>query len=924
MKTQKLTLIVTLCALSASALNIFAAPKLVDSGTVIESDANYSATSGIYALTVTGSGVFYSGTDIQLSSLQTNPNSGGAVVRNQGTLSLHGGSVSTIGMANHGVAITGTSLGRLEGVTIATVGVNNNAVYASGSSAIIIIGGSLTTDGTFSYGIATDGLGVTAEAREVSISTSGYGGQAVYAMNNSFITVADSTVVTTGSASQGIYANNRTLVNVENTTVRVTGNNSCGIYVYHSSTVVFTGGDIVVSGTRGHGAATAGSENQGLLILNETSISVTGPEANGLNLETSFGDHGVMEVVVNGGVIDSAQGSGITVDRQLPNADGTWPAVTDLAGTNETYNLTVTNGAQISGTSALEVGSIYTGTDSHGKEVPIDKHTVVNMRVADGSMLAGDVNVKDTATVIVDLNNSELTGNTAAKDKATLIISGSNGAAITGDVTGSGTAAIDVTLSGSNSILLGDIAQNDEAVVTITISDDATGSGGFSGGDLIVSDSGVWDFDKDSHVTNGDNSGTLNIGDHAVTFDNLDHTGTINLSVNSDTGDGGSITVETATGDGTMHVDTTGNGQLNPNDVLPGLVSGDGTEHWQWDPINWGIDEIIKDGDHFVKNGTSPAGAVLNSSVAIQQAMWFAQQNSLLKRMGELRYGARASRPPADKEVRVPYNSLIDNIWIRSYGQQLNVGSQVAGKAYEQLIYGVDLGTDHKFTISADRDLYLGVYAGYGRSDIDYRTPGADGELNSYYGGLYATWLHASGFYIDATFKAASVDNDLKAPYGTTQLTASYSDVNLGGSLEIGNKFTFTDDWFIEPQFQVNYLHILAEDYTAGPMSLKAQDLDALQLRLGSLFGRTINLTNGGALQPYVKISGVETISTGVAIRNGYQSTRANTDGARAELGGGLIWQLDTNNQLHLDYEASFGDKYDKPWGLTAGYRHQF
>ncbi|MDR1304375.1 MAG: autotransporter outer membrane beta-barrel domain-containing protein, partial [Verrucomicrobiales bacterium] len=112
--------------------------------------------------------------------------------------------------------------------------------------------------------------------------------------------------------------------------------------------------------------------------------------------------------------------------------------------------------------------------------------------------------------------------------------------------------------------------------------------------------------------------------------------------------------------------------------------------------------------------------------------------------------------------------------------------------------------------------------------------------------------------------------------------------------------------------------------YSAAPLTISAQDLDALQLRIGSLFGRTIKLTNSGALQPYIKVSGVETISSGGTIRNGYQSTRANTDGARAELGAGLIWQLDANNQLHLDYEASFGDKYDKPWGLTAGYRHQF
>jgi outer membrane autotransporter protein len=53
-------------------------------------------------------------------------------------------------------------------------------------------------------------------------------------------------------------------------------------------------------------------------------------------------------------------------------------------------------------------------------------------------------------------------------------------------------------------------------------------------------------------------------------------------------------------------------------------------------------------------------------------------------------------------------------------------------------------------------------------------------------------------------------------------------------------------------------------------------------------------------------------------------TTRANLDGVRAELGAGIIWQLNQHNQLHLDYEASFGDKYDKPWGLTAGYRYQF
>jgi outer membrane autotransporter protein len=147
----------------------------------------------------------------------------------------------------------------------------------------------------------------------------------------------------------------------------------------------------------------------------------------------------------------------------------------------------------------------------------------------------------------------------------------------------------------------------------------------------------------------------------------------------------------------------------------------------------------------------------------------------------------------------------------------------------------------------------------------------------------------------------------------------------VGGSLELGKRFTFADAWFIEPQLQANYLHLLADDYTVtNRQDIQATELDAFQFRLGAQFGRTIKLANGGILQPYLKVSGVEAVSSGGKIKSGYQSQRPNLDGARAEVGAGIIWQLDANNQLHLDYEASFGDKYDKPWGLTAGYRYQF
>jgi hypothetical protein len=371
-------------------------------------------------------------------------------------------------------------------------------------------------------------------------------------------------------------------------------------------------------------------------------------------------------------------------------------------------------------------GSIQT---DGGEALHITGKGTVTVDLQDTDM-AGDITATGSAHSTITLDHGTFTGGIIAGGSSALAVTGGNGAAISGTVSGNDHAAIDLTVSGPGGSFTGDLAQHDDATVTLAITDSAAGRGAWDGGNLNLDGGSQWDFTDHSRLNHGHNSGALNLGDYKVIFDNLTHTGTLNLHVNSDTGAGGTITVtDIADGEGTVHIDATGDGKADPNQVLPGKVTGDGTENWQWDPIDWGIDTIIKDGDHFVKKGTSPAGAVLNSSIAIQQAMWFAQQNSLLKRMGDLRYGARASRPLAGETPA--FHNLIKNIWLRSYGQQLNVGSKVSGKAYEQLIYGVDLGTDHKFTISADSDLYLGVYAGYGRSDLDYRTPGTDGEINS-------------------------------------------------------------------------------------------------------------------------------------------------------------------------------------------------
>ncbi|MDR1303850.1 MAG: autotransporter outer membrane beta-barrel domain-containing protein [Verrucomicrobiales bacterium] len=890
MKTRNLTLILTLlCALGVSALNVFAENKVVTSGTWTEADKTYEAVSNQAALQVSGRETLYEGTNITLSSTFNSTSNGskyGAYVYSQGQLTLTGGTITTSGSTGYGIYLTGSATGLLRDVTIKTTGYAGMGINGSNGSQVV-----------------ADGLDITTE------------GDRAFAFYGADCAITNSTITTSGSNALGLVA------------TYFAGSGSGQLIAEQVKVETY--------GILGNGVELAGSTlTTSVITVRLTDVEVTTFNERASAINVGNGVDSVRILVVDGGRYTAQQGNALNVN------DGASSQTTAILQNYSINNdFTIKGGAVLSGTSALTFSSILTSSDGQQVDVP----TVTTLRVEEHVTLIGDANFKGSATSTVSLDDnssltgrvnaidssrtelnladSTLTGDLTANDHSTLTVTASNGATITGTVSGNDDAVIDLTVSGTGSIIISDINQNYNAAVTVTISDGATGSGGYNGGNLITGGDSTWTFNQDSHGNYGENHGTWNIGDYDVTFDNLTHTGTLNLSVNTDTGDGGSITVETATGDGTVHVDTTGDGQLNPNDVLPGLITGDGTEHWQWDPIDWGIEEIVKDGDHFVKKGTSPAGAVLNSAIAVQQSMWFAQQNSLLKRMGELRYGARASRPqlPGGRDPRAP-NDWLDNIWVRSYGQQANINTGISGlKGFSETQYGVDLGTDHAWLIDDHHTLYTGVFAGYGGADRDFHS-GYHGSTDSGYGGLYGTWLHKDGWYADALAKGQYFDTSFDGDdHG------SYHSYGVGLSLELGRQFQFADGWFAEPSVQVSYLHLLNDGYaTDSGMAVGLADSDIVQFYGGARLGRNIKLNQDGWLQPYVKVGGVEQLSSGGQVRAGGGEWRPATDGARGVLGAGIVYQLTAADQLHLDYEASFGDKYDKPWGLTAGYRHQF
>jgi outer membrane autotransporter protein len=195
------------------------------------------------------------------------------------------------------------------------------------------------------------------------------------------------------------------------------------------------------------------------------------------------------------------------------------------------------------------------------------------------------------------------------------------------------------------------------------------------------------------------------------------------------------------------------------------------------------------------------------------------------------------------------------------------------------------------------------------------------GDTDSVAFGGYASWLHKEGWYLDSVLKAQYFDTD----YSSSAVHGAFSDYAFGLLLDFGRRFGFANGAFIEPEVQFNYAHIFTEDYTTtNGLRIRSEDNDILRFGLSVRAGWTFDLGGNGRLSPFVE-AGVELQeSTGGLVRAAYERWTPSTDGTRVNVGLGITWQLDDAQQIRFDYDAKFGDRYEKPWGVNLGYRYRF
>jgi outer membrane autotransporter protein len=444
------------------------------------------------------------------------------------------------------------------------------------------------------------------------------------------------------------------------------------------------------------------------------------------------------------------------------------------------------------------------------------------------------------------------------------------------------------------------------------------------------------------------------------TIANLHNTGTIAFRRAAQGGQGGTLTASTLSGAGViaMNIDfaagiasrliitgeaagahslelTSEGTAANPNSINIPLVTY-ATGNPVFDPVSitdGGMNayETRQAGNSvsLVYAGGSPMGNAILATAGVLAMDWHYSLDSLYNRMGDLHTKHPATSPGASDNTNNTNNTdnTNNNFWVRASGYHLNAGLDVSGDAFDQDTVGLTAGIDKGFALSHST-FYAGAFLATSYSDRHYDTYGK-GTTGGIGAGLYATWLHELGWYVDFAAKADRYKNDLDTRDGGTINRIRYTNYARGLSLELGKRITIGRRFWFEPSAQAAIAWLGGKSYdtttwqngdsmyaTRKGLRVELDDATAAQYRMQLRAG--VNL---GKWRPYAKFGEVKSDTDGGTIRAAGGSYDPQFDGWRLEAGAGVGYFITASSQLYLDYEYNKATQYERPWSFNLGYR---
>lgn len=277
----------------------------------------------------------------------------------------------------------------------------------------------------------------------------------------------------------------------------------------------------------------------------------------------------------------------------------------------------------------------------------------------------------------------------------------------------------------------------------------------------------------------------------------------------------------------------------------------------------------------------------------------------LNKRMGEARY--------LDGD---------DGLWVRLRHDRIGKDN-----AFRSMNTMMELGYDWKAKGQKDGEHRQGVVFDYMRGTADYTNVMGDGDVRRAGVWLYDTWLGDKGHYTDYVVKYGHLSNDfdIYAPTTLEEINGDYSNDVWSVSAEYGRKKDIGNEWYIEPQAQMQYAYVTSADYTTSQgTKVELDGIDSLIGRAGFRLGR--DTSEGNTV--YFKADILHEFLGDQSIRamdsTGVLSTTYENEGTWYDVGFGFSHRMGKDSYMFLDLERSFGNDNDETYQINIGLSKAF
>ena len=310
-----------------------------------------------------------------------------------------------------------------------------------------------------------------------------------------------------------------------------------------------------------------------------------------------------------------------------------------------------------------------------------------------------------------------------------------------------------------------------------------------------------------------------------------------------------------------------------------------------------------------VSDGPTDAGeTMLNMSRAnYSNAIYMDRLN---KRLGEARY---INDDPEEDE----------GMWVRVRHDR--IGKDEAFRSQNTMY---ELGYDKRQECDNGKRR-VGFAVDYMHGDTGYNDIAGKGEIDRYGLWLYDTWTGNKGHYVDYVAKWGHLSNDFEVYNSEGKVTGDYSNNVFSISAEYGRKKDMGNDWYFEPQAQLQLARVTGADYTTSQGTKVSVDginslIGRAGFRIGKDFGEEKQSTLYFKADVLHEFLGDQTIRALDGTTNGWQSVDYENQGTWYDIGIGYAAMLSQSTYAFIDLEQSFGNDNDDTYQINAGVRWTF